>query len=141
MAVKNDIAVYINGINYTKKLVYPMKFSFLLDESLDEGAIALRHVKREIFQPLTPVEIRVRNTVYWGKTVDKVETATYYYVIAGDTVEEVPTGSGLYNHDIALVEATKVAECIIVDTLTVTNDIGRVYTDSPSPVVPVQTEG
>ena len=70
MAVKNDVAVYINGINYTKKLVYPMKFSFLLDESLDEGTIALRHVKREISQPLTPVEIRVRNTVYWGKTVD-----------------------------------------------------------------------
>lgn len=138
MAVKNDIAVYIDGINYTAKLVYPVKLSFLLDDTLDEATIALRHVKREIFEPLLPVEIVVTNTVSWGGNVDKQTTKTYQYLVATDECEENPPGSGLYNHDITLIEVTKVTDCIVVDTLTFTNDIGRVYTNSAIPVVPIE---
>lgn len=137
--VNNDIAVYIDGINRTSKLVYPVKLSFLLDDSLDEAVITLKHVKKDIFQPLTPVEIHVANTVTIGSTTT-TQTKVYYFVVAGDSVTESPVGSGLYNHQLALVEVTKAAECIVVDTLTVTNDIGRNYTLHPSPVVPVDNE-
>lgn len=136
MAVKNDIYVYIDGINRTNKLIYPVKLSSLLDESLDEAVITLKFVKREIFPPLTPVEIRVINEVGWQGRVASREEKTYHYVIAGDSVTESPVGSGLYNHQLALVEVTKAAECIVVDTLTVTNDIGRVYTNNQKQVIP-----
>lgn len=135
MAVKNDIAIYIDGINRTSKLAMPVKFSALLDESLDEAVISLKHVKKDIFQPLTPVEIHVTNTVRLGNTT-KSETKVYYFYVSGDTAQESPVGSGLYDHDIALVEVTKIAECIVVDTLTVTNDIGRVYADGAIQVQP-----
>ena len=133
--VNNEITVYIDGINRTSKLVVPFKFSSLLDESLDEAVITLKHVGKEIFQPLTPVEIHVTNTVTIGSTTN-TQTRVYRYVVAGDAAEESPVGSGLYDHDIALVEVTKIAECIVVDTLTVTNDIGRVYADGAIQVQP-----
>lgn len=133
MAVNNSAAVYIDGINYTSKLVLPVKLSFMLDESLDEAIITLKHVKKAVFQPLTPVEIRVGNNVAWQKKLASSESGTYYFVVASDAAEESPVGSGLYDHELALVEVTKIAECIVVDTNTVTNDIGRVYTDNQYP--------
>lgn len=135
--VNNEITVYIDGINRTSKLVVPFKFSSLLDESLDEAVITLKHVGKEIFQPLTPVEIHVTNTVTIGSTTN-TQTRVYRYVVAGDAAEESPVGSGLYDHDLALVEVTKFAECIVVDTITVTNDIGRNYTANAAPVTPVE---
>lgn len=134
--VHNDIAVYINGINYTAKLVYPVKWSGLLDESLDEAVIALRRVKKEVFPPALPVELHIRNTVTVGSTV-KTEEKVLYYLLAGDSSEENPAGSGFYDHDITLVETTKASELVICDTQTITNVIGRVYTDNAYPVTPV----
>lgn len=141
MAVKNDVAVYIDGINRTNKLIAPVKISEMLDESLDEATISLRHVKKELFPPLTPVEIHVTNTLLFHGSVKSTQTKVYRFVVSGDAVTESPVGSGLYDHDIALVEVTKVAECIVVDTITFTNDIGRMYTLHPAAVTPVQTEG
>lgn len=139
--VNNNAEVYINGINYTAKLVMPVKWSGLLDESLDEAMISLRHVKkREVFTPGLPVELHIKNTVVLGST-SKTEEQTLYFLLAGDASEENPAGSGLYDHDITLVETTKYAELIICDTQTITNVIGRVYTENAYPVTPVQTEG
>ena len=138
--IKNTVSVYIDGINRTDKLLASSTGSNVLDEVLDEGVIRLRYVKKAKFSPLLPVEIHVTNTVRLGNTT-KSETKVYYFYVSGDTAQESPVGSGLYDHDIALVEVTKIAECIVVDTLTVTNDIGRVYTLSASPVVPEQTQG
>lgn len=127
--IKNTVSVYIDGINRTDKLLASSTGSNVLDEVLDEGVIRLRYVKKAKFSPLLPVEIHVTNAlIRKGKTVDTQETV-YYYLIAGDSAEESPNGSGLYNHDIALVECTKLAECIVCDTQTVTNTLGRVYTD------------
>ena len=141
MAVKNSISVYIDGINRTDRLVLPVKLSGLLDESLDEAVVTLRHVPKEVFLPLTPVEIRVSNAVGWNGEEGEREEKTYYYVVSGDTAEESPVGSGLYNHELALVEVTKIAECIVVDTLTYTNDIGRIYTKNAKAVTPEEKEG
>lgn len=136
--VDNNVSVWLDGINYTGKLVMPAKLGFLLDETLDEATISLRHVKKEMFPPLTPVEIEVENTVSFGSVTVNTEKKTYRFVVAGDAVEEKPAGSGLYDHDISLVEITKIAECIVVDTNTVTNVIGRTYTQNASPVQPVE---
>ena len=54
----------------------------------------------------------------------------FYYVIANDNATEFTPGSGLYNHELYLIEVTKVTECIVVDPLTYTNDIGRNYTEN-----------
>ena len=138
--VSNNVAVYINGINYSAKLVYPVKWSGLLDESLDEAVIALRHVKKEVFPVGVPVEVHVRNAVRL-RTTSSVENLTLYYLLAGDSSEENPAGSGFYDHDITLVEVTKYSELVICDTQTITNVIGRVYTDNAYPVTPEEKEG
>ena len=139
--IKNTVSVYIDGINRTDKLLASSTGSNVLDEVLDEGVIRLRYVKKAKFSPLLPVEIHVTNALIRKGKVLNTWNQTYYYVIAGDSAEESPNGSGLYNHEIALVECTKIAECIVCDTQTVTNTAGRVYTDYAYPVTPEETEG
>ena len=135
MAVHIQTAVYIDGINRTSKTVLPIKFGNFLDERLDECNLSLRAINVETFSPLTPVEIRVKSTEYFGNwkvnpTLSGDESEeVYHYIIANDTATEVRPGSGLFNHELYLLEVTKVAECIIVDALTYTNDIGRNYTE------------
>ncbi|AWW06084.1 MAG: hypothetical protein [Caudoviricetes sp.] len=131
MAVKNTAAVYIDGINRTSRTVMPIKWGNFLDERLDECHLALRAVKKENFAPLTPVEIVLKNEIYWGtdehRRTESVTERTKYYVIANDNAEEIQIGKGIYNHDLYLIEVTKIAECCVVDTLTFTNDLGRNY--------------
>lgn len=129
MAIRNKATVYINGRNYTFAAVMPIKWGNLLDERLDEMYLSLRKVKKQNFAPLTPVEIHFSNQLYFGSTdVDAPQTATKRYIIADDAnVTENPVGSGWYDHDLYLIELTKILECVIVDTNTVTNDLGRNY--------------
>ena len=129
MAIRNKATVYINGRNYTFATVMPIKWGNLLDERLDEMYLSLRKVKKQNFAPLTPVEIHFSNQLYFGSTdVDAPQTATKRYIIADDAnVTENPVGSGWYDHDLYLIELTKLLECVIVDTNTVTNDLGRNY--------------
>lgn len=129
MAIRNKATVYINGRNYTFAAVMPIKWGNLLDERLDEMYLSLRKVKKQNFTPLTPVEIHFSNQLYFGSTdVDAPQTATKRYIIADDAnVTENPVGSGWYDHDLYLIELTKILECVIVDTNTVTNDLGRNY--------------
>ena len=140
--VKNTFAVYIGGINYTAKTVNPDKFSYVLDETLDECTLGLRRVKKkEIFPPATPVEVHVKNIVSFGASVVSSEEKVFFYLVASDSVTENPAGSGRYDHDLSLVEPTKYAEMIVCNTQTVTNDIGRVYTANQVQVTPQETEG
>lgn len=132
MAVKNSINVFIDGINRTSSVVMPIKLGNFLDERLDECHLSLRGIKKEHFAPLTPVEIRLKNIIYWGIEkirIDKQRERTYRFVIANDTASEMQIGKGLYNHDLYLIEITKLAECHVVDTLTFTNDLGRKYAE------------
>ncbi|MDE6586129.1 MAG: hypothetical protein K2K80_05575 [Clostridia bacterium] len=129
MAIKNSVAVYIDGVNLTSNTVLPLKIANFLDERLDECQLSLRGVKKEHFAPLTPVEVVVNNELYWGnksangKTKEKISR----FIIANDSASEMQIGRGLYNHDLYLIEVTKVAECFVVDTITFTNDLGRIY--------------
>lgn len=130
MAIRNKATVYINGRNYTFAAVMPIKWGNLLDERLDEMYLSLRKVKKQNFAPLTPVEIHFSNQLYFGSTdVDAPQTATKRYIIADDAnVTENPVGSGWYDHDLYLIEVTKILECVIVDTNTFTNILRRDYT-------------
>ena len=141
MAIKNSIEVYIDGINRTPRVVMPLKFGNFLDERLDEMHLPLRAVKQETFSPLTPVEITIKNEVYWGsgdnRVVERSSALTEYFIVANDTAEEVQVGSGLFNHDLYLIEVTKIAECCVVDTITFTNDLGRSYKENTAYADPI----
>lgn len=140
MAIKNSAAVYINGINLTAFTVAPLKWGNFLDEQLDEMYLALRHCPIENFKPLTPIEIHFKNELYFDSTTVDTQTKIKRYLVADDSnAEENPVGRKLYNHDLYLIEITKYAECIVVDTITFTNDLGRSYTKDAKPVTPEET--
>lgn len=134
MAFKNSTYVYIDGINVSGKTVLPLKVGNFLDERLDEAFLSLRGIKQEVIAPLTNVDVVLVNEFYRGngdkrKTIQK-NKKVIHFIVANDNVEETMLGSGLYNHELYLIEATKAAECVVVDTLTFTNDLGRSYSDS-----------
>lgn len=137
MAYKNSVVVYIDGINRTHNVVMPVNWGDFLDERLDELSLSLRAIKKENFAPLTPVEIIFDNELYFGRSASRRtvsrQKATKHYIIANDTVSESRLGSGFYNHELYLIEVTKAAECYVVDTVTFTNDIGRLYASEDTP--------
>ena len=133
--IKNSATIYINGINLTAFVVQPLKWGNLLDERLDEMFLSLRHCPFENFKPLTPVEIHFSNALVFGSTTIDTQTDVKRYIVADDqNATENPNGSGLYNHDLYVIELTKLLECIAVDTNTITNDLGRTYTNNPQSV-------
>lgn len=135
--IENKFAIYINGINMTHYAVVAPKFGNLLDEQLDEMYIYLRHCPFENFKPLTPIEIHYTNRLYFGSTTVDTQTEIVKYLVANDAnCVESPVGSGLYNHDLYIIELTKMTECIVVDTITFTNDLGRNYTANATLVSP-----
>ena len=136
MAVRNSAAVYINGINYTHYVVMPLKWGNFLDEQLDEMIITVRRSKKKVFSPLTPVEVRLTNELYWGNVTDKLKKETKQFVIANDNVTESIIGKGFYDHDLYCIELTKILECIVVDTCTFTNDLGRNYIGESNIIIP-----
>lgn len=141
--VNNKIAVYVNGINLTRYVVLPIKWANLLDEQLDEAVISLRNCPVKVIPPLTPVEIRIDNSVILQKGHNPVYTsALTKYMIVADQPDsnENPVGSGRYDHDLAIIEVTKLLERVIVDSLTYTNDLGRTYNFMAKIVDPVITE-
>lgn len=137
MAIENKAVVYIGGRNYTHYTVMPLKWGTLLDERLDEMYLSLRRCPVEVFKPLTPVEIHFTNRFYYGsKTID-TQTQVKRYIVANDPqAVESPVGSGRWNHDLYIIELTKYLECIVVDTNTITNDLGRTYVKNSGAVVP-----
>lgn len=131
MAIKNSYSVYIDGINYTSRATMPLKWGNFLDEQLDECHLPLRRVKKKVFPPLTPVESHLSNKLYFGKEEGKEltseENRVKYFLVANDTAQGVMLGRGIYDHDLYLIEVTKYLECLVVDTITFTNDLGRNY--------------
>ena len=135
MAIRNKAAVYINGINLTCFTVMPIKWGNLLDEQLDECYLSLRHCPIKNFKPLTPVEIHFSNELYFASTSVNTQKRIKRYVVANDTgATESPIGSKRWDHDLYIIEVTKILECIVVDTITFTNDLGRNYTEKQYPV-------
>ena len=137
--VKNTIAVYIDGINLTHYVVQPVKWANLLDEQLDEAVISLRNCPLKVIPPLTPVEIRITNEITMGSATVYSYTETIYMIVSGmPDSEEMPVGSGRFSHDLAVMECTKETERVISDSVTYTNDIGRIFTDNATQVEPTQ---
>ena len=95
MAVRNTAAVFINGINYTHYVVMPLTWGNFLDEQLDEMNITLRRSKKKVFPPLTPVEVHLKNELYWQGKVHRTRTEVKQFVVVNDTVTELPVGKGL----------------------------------------------
>lgn len=138
MAIRNKTTVYINGINLTSFTVMPIKWGNLLDEQLDECYLSLRHCPIKNFKPLTPVEIHFSNELYFAETSWNTQKQIKRYVVANDTgATESPIGSKRWDHDLYIIEVTKILECIVVDTLTFTNDLGRNYSLNAQAVTPI----
>lgn len=125
----NRFRVIINGQDYTKHVVFPIKWSRLLDERLDEVRLSMKYCTEHIFTPLTPVTI---------KAIDKKDKEqNFTFIVSTDDATELPVGSGRFNHEVMLIEQTKLLEGIVVDALTFTNDLGRVYTSNPKTAQPI----
>lgn len=135
MAIKNTVCIFIDGYNYTGNLVLPVKIGNFLDERLDEATVSLRRSRTRHFAPLTPVELVYYQTEYYGKpntnsyTAVRKKTSVQQFIVADDNATEVIPGSGYYNHELYLIELTKSAERVVVDTITYTNVLGRNYTE------------
>ena len=101
--------IVIDGENYTKYFTFPFTVQNTLDESLDSAMIQLSNMKRkEPFKPFTDAEI--------GTDAD----GRIDMLVANDEVTEV-FGRGLYNHQITLIEPTKLLERYVMSAKAFTN--------------------
>ena len=106
------------------RVALPIKWNALLDERLDEGRLSLRHQQIKLYRIGAPVSITVNNT-------------QRDLIISADESTEVPAGSGFYNHELSLIEPTKLLEGIVVESLTFTNNLGRTYVGDPKNAIPI----
>lgn len=151
---KIEIFDYTNKIwvDYTKYVVLPIKGASLLDEQLDEFELQLARTQTSIFLPQTEVRITITSTSkakYTESMFEKVKARcdtpnafTFIYnqnktitvervinmFIASDNATERPIGKGKYNHELYLIELTKLLESYICDSITFTNPLGNNYT-------------
>lgn len=93
--------------------VFPLGIGELLDERLNEAYITLVNSETPVFRPCTEVMVEVLN--------NNIPTQHYYFIVARDDASEMPIGSGLYKHDLYLIERTKLLEGVIGQTVTFTN--------------------
>lgn len=123
-------SVLVDGIDFTRFAIYPVKDKETLDESLDQSTLTLSFVDREMpFDRLADVAINIEDDYGQAKTI--------YRVVANDKVEEVIVGNGkAWTHTLILIELTKLMEREFVDTKTFTNalDVGREFDYVSKPV-------
>lgn len=122
----NSYEVKIGEKDYTAHTVFPIKWSKLLDERLDETRLTLKYLPEKVFAPLTSAQVTLKDR--------KGNTIILKNVVSTDEGTEVPIGSGKYNHEMMQLEETKILEGIIVDALTFTNDLGRDYANYNQPI-------
>ena len=115
----NNFTVTLDGKDYTKNVPYPIKWSRMLDEQLDQARFTLKRLKRDIIHPLTPMSITM--------TDKKGRELKFDTLVTTDPAAELPVGNGTHDHETIHLEETKVLEGIVVDALTFTNDLGRSY--------------
>lgn len=126
----NSFSIVINGTDVTAYCPFPPKTENLLDERLDMARVDLAGYPGGVFPYMAEAEITF--TDYTGTS------QTVYYLVATDTAEETPVGSGKFNHSIELIEETKYLECFLVDTQTYTNDLGIDYIGNAKEVIPTK---
>ena len=126
----NHYKVEIDGRDCTAQVPFPIKFSQLLDEQLDEASISIIRTKRKIIPPLTSVKITLWNDGDIGNGI------LLSMIVASDKATELPVGSGFYNHDLYLIEETKILEGFIVRSHGYVNSLLSVPDFTPKTVTP-----
>lgn len=124
----NTYKVVIDGEDVTRHVPFPIKWQKLLDEQLDITRISMKRMPQKIIHPLTPASVTM--------TDKRDNVISIPAVITTDSTTEVPLGSGTYNHEVFMLEETKILEGIVVDALTFTNDLGRNYAENAVTVNP-----
>ena len=119
----NKFTVQIGGVDYTHRVPFPIKWSQLLDEQLDEASLMLIRTKTKNIPPLTDVVITM-----WNEK-DPSVTQTLNMIVASDKSDEIPAGSGRYNHEMYLIEQTKYLEGFFCRSQGYVNSLGRIYTN------------
>ena len=100
MTRRNIADIKIDGRDYSKYLILPFVVQDTGVEQLDSAIVELRGMPTEgKFAPFLPVSL------FGGK---------YNYVVADDTVTEV-FGRSLWNHQLTLIDETKVLERILME--------------------------
>ena len=131
----NHYKVEIDGRDCTAQVPFPIKFSQLLDEQLDEASISIIRTKRKMFNPLTPVKL----TLWNGNTPSN--DIVLDMVVASDKATELPVGSGKFNHDLYLIEETKILEGFIVRSHGYVNTLRITYERIPADPIIARTGG
>ncbi|MCH5165654.1 MAG: hypothetical protein J1G01_04565 [Clostridiales bacterium] len=111
--------ITINGIDISSHVAMPIKFNALLDERLDESRLSLRHTDVKIYDIGAVVEIEITN-------LDQ-SVVTRHYIVSADDSVEIPAGSGFYDHELSIIESTKLLEGSVTESLTFSNDLKHIY--------------
>lgn len=99
--------ILIGGVDYTEYCTLPFKEQYVLDSALDNAVLTLTMTpQNKVFKPFTLVTITRQGD-------------TYNMYVASDNMTEI-IGTGLYNHELTLIEETKLLEKKVVDTNTTT---------------------
>lgn len=126
-----NVKVEVNGVmtDFTSHVPFPIKWSDLLDEQLDEAYLSIMNTQVENFPPFAKVTITRWNTADAddsGVVPDSKKVTTTYFV-ATDKADEKPVGSGFFNHDLYIIEETKWLERFIIPSTGFVNNLGRIY--------------
>ena len=157
----NEYSVTINGVDYTKYAVYPLKWGNLLDERLDEADVTLKFVPKSLqdgaFRPLSLAKIVISNTPDTNQEGEQDEvfgidqnlnqithrltqTTNKRFLVARDTVYNNPIGGNFDTHELYIIEETKFLEAFICDTLTFRNALLNRFGQSYAATVILETE-
>lgn len=108
--------ITISGVDYSRYLPFPFEETLTLDESLSTSSVRLVNTRiKAPFKPFSRVRLGIGSSARW-------------YILSDDIVTE-HRGTGLYTHDIGLVEQTKETERISTGGKAFTNPLVRDYTD------------
>ena len=115
-----SVKMYINGDSLYA--TFPFKRGEILDEQLDAASVIV-YSRVPYYTPGTRVQVTVGSGTYGYADG---------YEISLDNAAEVPAGSGIYKHELSLIELTKEGEGIICPSLTFTNALGITYPNTGS---------
>ena len=157
----NEYSVTINGVDYTKYAVYPLKWGNLLDERLDEAYVTLKFVPKSLqdgsFRPLSLVTLSIDcfPWTYQDEEQPAADGVTQLlmpllhrlrqwtnkrFLVARDTVYNNPIGGNFDTHELYIIEETKFLEAFICDTLTFRNALLNRFGQSYTATVILETE-
>lgn len=94
-------------VDFTSNVFFPIKWTEILDEQLDEGVLTLVNCDVDIFKPLSRVEISL-----WNESAPN-EVKEIVMLVSSDSAEEMPVGSGKFKHSLSIIEETKFLEGFI----------------------------